>query len=107
MLSALPRQSGSAGIGRGHHFAHEFVRGQVGVERQHLGAMDHDVGDGQFLEVEQAAEHVAVGAGDAAFLVHQIDGAFQLLLAARAAGAFRPAAGRTGKARRARSSRRA
>ncbi len=36
---------------------------------------------GDSLEVEQAAEHVAVGARDAALLVQQIDGAFQFLVA--------------------------
>ena len=41
--------------------------------------MDHDVEHGQLLEVEQAAEHVAVGALDVALLVQQVDGALQLL----------------------------
>ena len=69
-----------ARIGRGDDLAHDLGGRQVGVDRQHFGAMDHDVGDRQLLEVEQTAEHVAVGAGDVAFAVHQIDGAFQLLL---------------------------
>ena len=68
------------GIGGSDDFLHDFRRRQVRVERQHLGAMDHDVRNGQFLEVEQAAEHVAIGFGDAAFLVHQVHGAFQFLL---------------------------
>ena len=61
------------------HLAHQFFRRQIGVDHHHLGAMDHDVGDLQLAQVEQAAEHVAVVLLDPAFVMQQIDGAAQAL----------------------------
>ena len=40
----------------------------VGVDRLHLRPMNHDVGDLQIAEVEHAAQHVGIAAGDRAFL---------------------------------------
>ena len=57
--------------GRGDDLAYHLLRRQIGVERQHVGAVDHDVGDLSSREFEQAAEHVAIGARDAALLVQQ------------------------------------
>jgi hypothetical protein len=36
--------------------AHEGFRRHVGIDRAHLGAVDHDVGDFQLVQVEQAAD---------------------------------------------------
>ena len=52
----------------------------VGVDHDHLGAVDHDVGDRQVAQVEQAADHVAVVLLDAALAVQQVDRAAQLLV---------------------------
>ena len=68
-------------IGRADDLADQLLGRQIGVERQHLGAMDHDVGDFEIPQIEQAAEHVAIGARDAALLMQKIDRAFQLLVA--------------------------
>ena len=43
------------------------------------GAVDHDVGDVEFAEIEQAAEAVALGLHDAALGVQQVDLAADLL----------------------------
>ena len=51
----------------------------VGVERDHVGAVDHDVGDHQIAQIEHAAEHVTVERLHIAFAVQQVDGAAQLL----------------------------
>ena len=42
--------------------------------------MDHHVLDRELVELEQAAEHVAMAAFDAALLVQQVDSAAQLFL---------------------------
>ena len=42
--------------------------------------MDHHIGDMQHLQIEHAAEHVARGALDIAFLMQNIDRALQLLI---------------------------
>ena len=41
----------------------------VGVDRLHLGAVNHDVEHLQLAQVEHAAEHVGVAAGDGALLL--------------------------------------
>ena len=51
----------------------------VGVERDHVGAVDHHVGDHQFAQIEHAAEHVAVERLHVALPMQQIDGATQFL----------------------------
>ena len=80
MFSGLPRQSGMR-VYRGlEHGVDDLLGRIVGVDRDHLGAVDHDVGDGEVAQVEQAAEHVAVVLLDAAFAVQEIDGAAQLLV---------------------------
>ena len=55
--------------------AARFPRTQAGVDRHHLGAVDHHVGDFEFAEREQAAEHVAVFFHHRAAAVQEIDGA--------------------------------
>ena len=45
----------------------------VGVDRHHLGAMDHDIGHRQVAQIEQAAHHVAVVLLDAASRCSEID----------------------------------
>ncbi len=45
----------------------------------HGGAVDHDVGDIELAEVEQAAEAVALGLDDAALGVEQVDLAADLV----------------------------
>ena len=59
------------------HLAHQFLRRQVGVDHHHFGAMNHHVGDLQFAQVQQAAEHVAVLLLDLALVMKQIDRAAQ------------------------------
>ena len=75
----LPAPYRQARVRRGQHLAHDLPGRQICADRGHLRAVDHHVGDGQVLEIEKAAEHVAVGPFDAAFLMQQIDRAFQLL----------------------------
>ena len=43
--------------------------------------MDHHVGDGELLKIEQAAEHVAIRLDHAAFAMQQVDRAAQFLVA--------------------------
>ena len=69
----------NAGVFGRQHLAHQILRRQVGVDHHHLGAMNHDVGDLQLAQVEQAAEHVAVLLFDLAFVMQQIDRAAQAL----------------------------
>ena len=68
-----------AGIGRGERLAHKIGRRQIGVERAHLGAVDHHVADRHFGEFEQAAEHVALIARNFALAMQHVDGAAQFL----------------------------
>ncbi len=70
-----------AGVGRVDHFANDFLRRQIGVDEPHLGAMHHDVGHRNLGELEQAAEHVALFALDAAFAMQDVDRAHQLFVA--------------------------
>ena len=58
---------------RGEHGLDDLLGRIVGADRDHLGAVDHHVGDGEIAQVEQAAEHVAVVLLDAALVVQQID----------------------------------
>jgi hypothetical protein len=54
----------------GLHQLFEHARGRIAgdVDRFHLGAMDHDVGDLEVAQIEHAAEHVGIALGDRAFL---------------------------------------
>jgi hypothetical protein len=54
--------------------------GQVRIDHRDVLAVDHHVGDLEFLQVENAAEHVAVVRLHGAFLVVQVDGAAQFLV---------------------------
>ena len=56
------------------------LRRIVGVHRDHLGAMEHDVGHGELAQVEHAAEHVEVVLLHPALVVQQIDGSAQFLV---------------------------
>ena len=62
------------------HGLHHLLRRIVGADRDHLGAVDHDVGDGEIAQVEQTAEHVAVLLLDAAFMMQKIDRPAQFLV---------------------------
>src|SRR5436305_10927877 len=64
---------------RCENLGHEVARRQVGIDRTHSRAMNHDVGDRQLREIENAAEHVAVGAIDATLTMQQIDRALEFL----------------------------
>ena len=79
MFSGLPRQSGSRRDGGAEHGVDDLARRIVGIEHDHVGAVDHDVGHGQLAQVEHAAEHVAVELLHVAVAMQQIDGAAQLL----------------------------
>ena len=70
-----------ARIGRADNRMEKLARRQIGVDRVHFRPVDHHVLDGEFAEIEQAAEHIAFRALHAAFPVHEIDGAFQFLMA--------------------------
>ena len=74
--AAPQRQPGDAG---GEHGVDDSLRRLVGIEHDHLGAMDHDVGDRQLAQIEQAAHHVAVELFHDAGAMHEIDGAAQFL----------------------------
>ena len=81
MFSGVSRQTGKARDRRREHRAHHLV-GRIGaVERHHLGAMKHDVGDFELAQVEHAADHVAVELLDAALAVEEVDRAAQLVVA--------------------------
>src|SRR5579883_2571810 len=69
----------NAGIFGRQHLPHQLLRRQVGIDGDHFGAMNHDVGDLQLAQVEQPAEHVAVHLLHLAFAVQQIDRAAQPL----------------------------
>ena len=81
MFSGLPRHSGTRVTGPFEDGVDDLGGRIVGVERDHFGAVDHHVADGEIAQIEQAAEHVAIVLLDAAFLVQQIDGAAQRLVA--------------------------
>ena len=62
-----------AGVFGGEHLAHQLFCRKVRIDHHHFGAMNHDVGDVEIFQVEQAAEHVAILLLDTAFMMHQID----------------------------------
>ena len=62
------------------HRIDDLVRRVGDVDRRHLGAVNHDVENLQFAEIEHAAEHLGIVAGDRAFLGLQLDGAADLLV---------------------------
>ena len=66
---------------RFQHLLHHLLGRIVGADRDHLGAMDHDVGDGEIAQVEKTAEHVAILLLHAAFMVQQVHGSAQFLMA--------------------------
>ncbi|MEJ1969845.1 MAG: hypothetical protein WDN03_14590 [Rhizomicrobium sp.] len=76
-LPAPYRHAGMAGI---EHFLQHVLRRHGGVDRYHVLAVDHDVGDGELAQVEHARDHVAVLALHRAFLVMQVDGAADLVM---------------------------
>ena len=67
-------------MGRRQHFADDVAGRQIGVDGADLGAVNHHVGHMHDLQIEHAAEHVAGAALDIAFLVHDVDGAHQLVV---------------------------
>jgi hypothetical protein len=56
---------------------------KVAIDHLHRGAVDHDVGDFQLGEVEQAAEAIALLLDHRAFLVQHLDRAADFLLRAQ------------------------
>ena len=79
MFSGLPRQSGSRVTGEAITALTMSSGGSSAFKRDHVGAVDHHVGDHELAQIEHAAEHVAVERFDVAFAVQQIDGAAQFL----------------------------
>ncbi len=77
LVASTPERQ--AGVRRGQHLAHDGGGRQVHVDQAHARAVNHDVLHREIVEVEQAAEHVALGLGDAALLVEEIDLPAQLL----------------------------
>ena len=62
-----------AGVGQIDDLADEFLGRKIGVDEPHLGAMHHDVRHRNLGEFEEAAEHVALLALDAALAVQDVD----------------------------------
>ena len=79
-ILGLVAPQGQARVGGGQHRAHDLGGRQARIDGAHARAVDHHILHRQFVEPQQAAEHVAMAALDAALLVQQIDGAAQLLL---------------------------
>ena len=67
MFSGLPRQSGSRVTGEAITALTTSSGGSSAFKRDHVGAVDHHVGDHQLAQIEHAAEHVAVARLHAAF----------------------------------------
>ena len=80
MFSWLSAPQRHARIGRGQNLADDFLRGQVGVDGAHLGAVDHHLRDAEIFQIEKAAQHVALNLRDAALLVQQVELVAQLLI---------------------------
>ena len=80
MFSGVLRQSGMRVYSDFEHRGDDLLRRVVGIDRHHLGAVDHHVGDRQIAQVEQPAQHVAVVLLHAAFAVQQIDRAADFLV---------------------------
>ena len=58
----------------------DILRVAVDVERFHLGAMDHDVGDLEIAQIKHAAEHLRIVLQNGAFFRLKIDGAADLFM---------------------------
>jgi hypothetical protein len=67
-------------------FGDDVRRFLVPVDGAHIGAVDHDVGDLELSEVEQAAEAVALFLDHRALLVQHLDGAADFLMRAQHRG---------------------
>ncbi len=80
MFSGLPRHSGSRVTGEAITALTRSSGFSSAFERDHVGAVDHHVGQRELAQIEHAAEHVAVELLDAALAVQQIDGAAQFLV---------------------------
>ena len=59
----------NSGVSRFRHHLQDFPGRQVGVHADHVGAMKGDVGDLQFAQVENAADHIPVFALHRPFLM--------------------------------------
>ena len=80
MFSGLSRHSGMRVTGEAITALTMSSGGSSAFDRDHVGAVDHHVGDGEVAQIEHAAEHVAVELLDAALAVQQIDGAAHFLV---------------------------
>ena len=67
----------------GQHLAHDLGRRIVGIDRHHLGAVDHDVRDFQFVQIEDGTETIAVVADHRTVAVQDFDGAANFLVRAQ------------------------
>ena len=75
-------------VGRGQHLANKIVCRQFGVERAHLGPVNHGVADRYLGKHQQTAKHVAFGTLDLPFPVQDIDRALELFRPAHALLSF-------------------
>ncbi len=80
MLSGRVAPDGYAGVVGGYQGVEQFRGLLIGFDRHHVLAVDHHVADGEFAQVENAADHVAMLALDAAFHVVELDGAADLFM---------------------------
>ncbi|MNL71789.1 hypothetical protein D3C87_1970020 [compost metagenome] len=71
---------GHAGIGAVQHGAHRDLRRIVGIHRTHGRAVDHDIGQFQFAEIEQPTQPVAVDLDHRPLAMEQVDGTANLLM---------------------------
>jgi len=65
-----------------HHLGDDVLGRQIGIHRDHVSAMHHHIGHGEIAQVENSADHVAMLAFDAAFLVMQRHRAANLVVGA-------------------------
>jgi len=89
MFSGVPRQQRDARHHFGDHALDHLVRRLADIGGDHLGAVDHDVGDREVAQIEQAAEHVAIVFLDAALTMEEVDRTAQALVRRQAAARFR------------------
>ena len=62
------------------HRGDDIARWQIRIDRSHMGPVHHHVGDGEFPQIQDTADHVAMFAFDAALLVMKRKGTSDLFM---------------------------